>query len=264
MALVLNIILFLILFALLITTGVFASIGAADTTKSSIPAVNSAFHYLTWSAILSWVAVALVVLAVILYFVYGGETISATGNTVMMVLLGFVLVVTIVVGILCAIATAKLANTGQDAAYRNSLVATIVSLGGVGLLIIILIALWVGHRHANALTHEVNVEAARQTALERLGLSPTASRTASPIALTPLGTQNQEIPTSPTLGLQGGQGGQAVQGLGLQGGQGGQARQGAQRYVRSPLRTNTNNTNNTLNQANIQSIIDQLQQIKNS
>lgn len=188
MALVLNIILFILLFLLLITTAVFSSIAASDVSRVTTSQIHTAFIHLVWASVISWISVALVALAVVLYFVYGGETISFTGNAVLLTLLGFIVIMLIITGILDAIAASNLhGQPNVGAAYRNAIIAAVTSLGGVGLIIIMLIVFWVSHRHGKSAVSDVDIEKARQATLAQLAatLSPAPTATvATPAVVT--------------------------------------------------------------------------------
>jgi ascorbate-specific PTS system EIIC-type component UlaA len=105
--------------------------------------LQTAHEYLTIASVVCFVTLAIMILLIVLYIIFGSETIMVTGSWVSLGLMFVSCALAITIGILCAIAAVDMKKSsnytgqGQDyAAYTDSIISTFLGLGLFGLLII--------------------------------------------------------------------------------------------------------------------------------
>lgn len=147
MGFVINVVFIIAAIVLLAIAGGFATDAARRVTTipnwESNAELKSAHSYLTGAAVATWISIPLVIVLLILYFVYGSESIEITGNAVTFIFLLFILAMVILIGILAAIGASKInqANvSNNEGSYRQAIIAASLALGVMGIIIIILIS----------------------------------------------------------------------------------------------------------------------------
>lgn len=138
---VINIFLFGISFIILAIAAGYATNAAVRIGGGNPdPELSSAHTYLTYVAIIAWISVALIIGGIIVYIIFGSETVEVTGNWVIYLLLFFTLALVLAVGILSAIAAYKIGASKADnkGAYRQAIIATVLAIVGFVLVAIIL------------------------------------------------------------------------------------------------------------------------------
>ena len=146
MGFIINIVLLLGAIGLLAVSGGYSTDAARRVTDitgwDSYPDLRSAHTLLSWSAVAAWLGLALVIILLVLYFIYGFETIEITGNLVTYLFLFGVLGLVILVGVLSAVAADKInkANVSDNkGAYKQAIIAAVLSLGTLGIIILLAI-----------------------------------------------------------------------------------------------------------------------------
>lgn len=143
----LYLIIFIIVIALVIVAGVYTVKSAESIRKNPKYAndndLQTAHKYLTTASITCWVSVAIIVGLVILYFVFGIETMMYTGGWVSLFLMLVALGLAGAVGVLSTLAATHMhaspnfTNNGTDhAAYKDCIIAASLGVGAVGLIVI--------------------------------------------------------------------------------------------------------------------------------
>lgn len=138
---VVNILLFGISFIILAIAAGFATNAAVRLGSGNAdPELASAHKYLTIVAVISWISVALIIGGIIVYIIFGFETVEVTGKWIIYLLLFFTLGLVLAVGILSAIAAYKIGASKADnkGAYRQAIIATVLAIIGFVLVAIIL------------------------------------------------------------------------------------------------------------------------------
>ena len=137
---VINIFLFGISFIILAIAAGFATNAAVRLGGDQDPDLKSSHYYFTIVAIVAWLSVALIIGGIIVYIIFGSETVEVTGNWVIYLLLFFTLALVLTVGILSAIAAYKIGASSADnkGAYRQAIIATVLAIVGFVLVAIIL------------------------------------------------------------------------------------------------------------------------------
>jgi len=137
---VVNILLFGLSFIILAISAGYATNAAVRLGGNSDPELKSAHGYLTVVAVAAWLSVALIIGGIIAYIIFGSETVEVTGNWVVYGLLFFTLALVLTVGILSAIAAAKIGTSKADnkGAYRQAIIATVLAIVGFVLVAVIL------------------------------------------------------------------------------------------------------------------------------
>lgn len=142
MGLILNIFFFGTSFAVLSIAGYYATDAAVKVTK--IPnykdnqKLKSAHSYLSWAAVVTWITVALLLIAGILYLFFAWETAEETGGYVIDFFLGISLLAVITVGILSAVGAADVNDSGvsdKKNANRQAVIAAILAIVGFVLIV---------------------------------------------------------------------------------------------------------------------------------
>ena len=150
------IVLLIIALVLLITSGVFSILAAIAIKKVSVPrpdtchsssSLNRAHSYLTGASIASWIGIALIIVLIILYLVFGSESAAFTASYASVGLLALTLLIMAIVGVLTALASTRIECliegniTDEEAhkAYKDSNIAASVSIIGFILLLFVLI-----------------------------------------------------------------------------------------------------------------------------
>jgi len=121
------------------------------------PDLLNAHKYLTIAGIVGWTTIGIIILLIILYFVFGAETIVYTGSIVTIILGLISVALAATVGILSTIGAIDMkkspnfTNQGLDKeAYDDAIIAAVCGVGSVGLLIVILIIYWVNRYRRSA------------------------------------------------------------------------------------------------------------------
>src|SRR5581483_9086247 len=136
MGLFINItLLFVAFIALAIASGYLTN---ATIRTTGIPEYNSgnsdlslAHKYGTIGSIVAWISVAIILLAIVIYFIYGAETFEATGNLFIYGLLFFILALTITVGVLAALSAYYVNKSGvpnNNGSYRNFIISAVIAI----------------------------------------------------------------------------------------------------------------------------------------
>ena len=146
MGFIINIFLIIGAIGLLATSGGYSTDAARRVTDitgwDSYPDLKSAHTLLSWSAVATWLGLALVIILLVLYFIYGFETIEITGNVVTYIFLFGLLGLVILIGVLSAVAANKIskANVADNkGSYTQAVIAASLSLGVIGIVIILII-----------------------------------------------------------------------------------------------------------------------------
>lgn len=104
--------------------------------------LKSAHGYLTGAAIATWIGIPLVIVLLILYFVYGSESIEETGKIVTYIFLFILLILVILIGILSAVGASKINSSkvsDDNGSYKQAIIAASLALGVIGIIIILMI-----------------------------------------------------------------------------------------------------------------------------
>lgn len=119
--------------------------------------LSSAHVYLSWSATIIILCIVAVVAAVIFLLVEGAEVASRFSQLILILLLLFVIAVTIAIGVISSMSASYLnassATTGDPAlvkAYDDCVISAVITLGAVGLAIIVGIMVVESRRRAAA------------------------------------------------------------------------------------------------------------------
>ena len=150
MGIFITIIIFAVAFITLAVAGGYATSAASKVTKipnwKSNKDLKSAHKYLSIAAVVTWITVALIITLGILYLIFGLETAATFGNLVVYGLLFLSLIAVIIVGILSAIASAKInqAKVKDNKGSRShAIIAAILAIiAGIGLLVLVLVRLF--------------------------------------------------------------------------------------------------------------------------
>lgn len=136
-----ELVLLLIAYLLLIIAAVFMAIAAGDLVNvsgfDSDNRLQEAHNYLGWSAFVAWIGV-LVMTIIIGYNLYAGKM---THESTIYSLI-FVLLFLIVSGILSSVGSYNISSSSnysqavQNQSYRNSIIASVLTLAGGGLVLI--------------------------------------------------------------------------------------------------------------------------------
>ena len=112
--------------------------------------LQDAHKYLLIAGIVGWTTIGIIIILIILYFVFGAETILYTGSIVAIILGLLSIALAATVGILSTIGAIDMrkspnfTNQGQDKdAYDDAIIAAVCGVGSVGLLLVILVIYWV-------------------------------------------------------------------------------------------------------------------------
>lgn len=138
---IVNAFLFIGSFIILAIAGGFATSGATKLQSSDDPELKSAHSYLSWTAVITWISVAAILVMGGLYIFFGSESIEVTGNWVIYGFLCLTLLLVGAVGVLSAIAATKINRTKADnkGAYRQAIIAAILGIVGFVMVLTILI-----------------------------------------------------------------------------------------------------------------------------
>ena len=152
MGFAINIIFFGIAFVTLAIAGGFATNAAIRVTQ--IPAwsknndLAAAHKYLTIAAVITWISIAIMIVLIILFLIFGLETAAIPGVlTILTYLFLFGTLVLIgAVGILSAIAAAKIGDSkvpDNKGSREQAIIAAVLAIvGAVGMLVVILVRLF--------------------------------------------------------------------------------------------------------------------------
>lgn len=141
MSLFINIFFFGLSFTILSVAGYYATDAAVKVTK--IPnykdnkKLKTAHSYLSWAAVITWITVALLLVAGIAYLFLAGETIEVTGSYVVDGFLALSLFSVITIGILSAVGAADINDSGvsdKKNANRQAVIAAILAIIGFVLI----------------------------------------------------------------------------------------------------------------------------------
>lgn len=144
---ILYILIIIIILVIVVAAGVF-SIRAAIAVKNNLqyntdPLLQRAHKYFTIASVVCWISIAVIVLLVILYLVYGAETIAYTGSAVLVSLILILIALSGAIGVLSAIGCTSLhsspnySGTGDDlAAYHDGIISAVVGIASTSLFII--------------------------------------------------------------------------------------------------------------------------------
>jgi hypothetical protein len=150
-----DLVIFLIAIALVALTASYAATAAAHITNipdwASNPKLASAHKYLSWAASVGWIFIGLVIAVIVLLIILAitgifdfglSDIIEASILPTILSLINFLMVgVLLTIGILSAIGTYDIDQSGVSSpeltlARSKALIATLVSLGVLGLLLI--------------------------------------------------------------------------------------------------------------------------------
>jgi membrane-bound ClpP family serine protease len=93
--------------------------------------IGTAHKWLSWGAVAGWIGVAIIILCIILYLIFGSETVEATGNLFIYGMLFLSLAATIVVGVFSAMGAYYInkANVqNNNGAYKTSIIAAVLGI----------------------------------------------------------------------------------------------------------------------------------------
>ena len=157
--------------------------GAADIGGSDDTGLKDAHKYLTWTAVVGWICIALIIVGVVLFLIFGEELVLFLGGWIITGLMLLITAMAITVGILAAVAASKI--RGSDAyktstdsdhdkatkGYTDTIVSASVALGTVGLLVIGIIIYYASKKKKEKLKAEAhqNIQKLKtEAALEEL------------------------------------------------------------------------------------------------
>jgi flagellar basal body-associated protein FliL len=107
----------LILLIVVAACGVFSIMSAQNLAKnsshSSDPQLSAAYRYMIICSTLSWVTIAGLIIAVVLYFIFGSESMSVTLKYLIGAIAIVLLALCIVLGIMSAIAVSKMNDSAK-------------------------------------------------------------------------------------------------------------------------------------------------------
>lgn len=176
MAFFVTIIILLVIVAAMITSLVFANKGAADITKIKINGksswknseeLKSAHRLLTWLSVAGWITIALVIVGIIMFFVFGGEAVEGAeeakeveqpvgkkkkGSFITDVVMFLAAAATLTIGIMGVLAARNInaaqADTANgispddpawNTAYEDTIICASIGIGTVGIIVILFI-----------------------------------------------------------------------------------------------------------------------------
>jgi hypothetical protein len=133
---------------LLFLTGLFAAMSANNLKKNPAlgrdPTLTKARNYLVWAAVVAFIGFFLVLLMLILFFVFREK--AASWKVISLILSVITLILALVAGVLAALGASDMKKSrnytgiGSDnAANTEAIVASVVSLAGIGILLIVYI-----------------------------------------------------------------------------------------------------------------------------
>lgn len=167
--------LLLITAILLGITGGFVAKAAASITDipnySTIDGLRKAHDWLSGSAVAAWIGLAIVITLIVLYLIFGSESVEVTGGIVTTLLLFLTLFILLVVAILALIGTIEFHGTPNAAgnpAERDAIIGTILAFMGFILVILLLI-------------YNSTKGKEEQAKLEQSKISPTPSTSPDPL-----------------------------------------------------------------------------------
>lgn len=142
---IITVILLIASIILLAIAGGFATNAAVRLTDDSVtgykknPGLQAAHSLLSWAAVATWIGVVLIIGLLIFYLVEGG---GFGGKFIANLFLFFTIALIVLVGILSAIAAARINSSGatdSNGAYRQAIIAAVLALGVVFLFILVFI-----------------------------------------------------------------------------------------------------------------------------
>jgi hypothetical protein len=104
--------------------------------------LKNAHYYSSLGAVICWISIALLLAGIVLYIIFGSESIEETGNYIIYGILFFCLAGDIAVGILAAMTAANIGYANpkdNNLAYRQSIIAAVLGIVVFTLLITALI-----------------------------------------------------------------------------------------------------------------------------
>lgn len=128
-----------LLFSLFFVTKAASDIGI----KTQDSRLKEAHKYLTWTSVLSWIMIAVLVVMVIIFVVFGEELVLFIGGWVINGLLFIVIVMVLGIGVMSAIAsdnirksqTYKDGNAGSS--FTDATMGAVIALSTVGILFLL-------------------------------------------------------------------------------------------------------------------------------
>jgi len=150
--------LFFVIFLVIIFLAAFAAVYAllARTSIQKNPLFNNdtklqkSSEYLLIAGVVGWATIGIIIILIILYLVFGFETIMFTGSWVVFLLAFVSIFLALAVGILSALAASDMKSSpnftdkGNDyTAYREAIISSIAGIAGVGLIVIAFIAYYI-------------------------------------------------------------------------------------------------------------------------
>lgn len=137
----------------LIISGFFSTSSAVRVTRITAwdknPKLTSAHNKLSFSAVITWITVALIIVGIILFLVYGIEEAAAMPeiiNIFLYILLLVSLIATIAVGILSAIASQEIADSGvsnnQNSRAQAITAAVLAIVGFVAIIVVFFVKMF--------------------------------------------------------------------------------------------------------------------------
>ena len=171
-----DIIILVVALILLAIAGGFAAKAASDikrvTGYANDSRLTSARTFLIWAAVVAFIAVFLILVMVVLYFIYGNRADLRTQKFTLIALMIFTFVMIMISGVLAAIAATRMRGSGlyrgssaASAAYNWAVAAAVLLLVGVGLLFLIYMFVFF-LRKPSRLTDISNSAAAQYQALK--------------------------------------------------------------------------------------------------
>lgn len=147
-----ELLLLIITVLLLIISAVYSVMAAIAIAKldgyESNPNLDKSHKWLTWSSVISWIGITIIVLLIIFYIYQNskgeGETFSS--NLAVRIFLFLTLVILITAGVLSANAAIDMENSSRvleannSGAYKDAVISTVLALAGGGLILIAFIA----------------------------------------------------------------------------------------------------------------------------
>lgn len=109
-------------------------------TRSNDPNIQKAADYVYYTAVSLWVTIALLVIGIICFIIFGFSLVPSLGGLVFYFVYFILIIALIAVGVLSALAASNIAASPEKPkyaeAYKDTIIAASVSLASLGIIII--------------------------------------------------------------------------------------------------------------------------------
>jgi hypothetical protein len=138
-----------------------AAVQVADIPNyATDPNLSKAHRYLAYSASFAWTSIVLIVIAIVLFIIYGEELVMIWGGWLLTLLLFLLLAILFTMGVIAIIASIAIRDSGQftappgSIAYKDAIIASVISIGLVATMFIFVVVQFTIRYRRNARNQE--------------------------------------------------------------------------------------------------------------